>query len=51
MIFNLLNFNDDVESMYQDYSLKSLLNVHEQLTKFKPLVNHKRAQYIKSEEV
>jgi hypothetical protein len=51
MIFNLLNFNDDVESMYQDYSLKSLLNVHQQLTKFKPFINHNGKQYKKSEEV
>jgi len=51
MIFTLFNFNDDAKSMYEDYSMKNLSTVHENLTKKVPLVNQFKAKYLIKKEV
>lgn len=39
MIFAIYNFNDDIKSMYEDYSLENISKVHENLTKNQPILN------------
>jgi hypothetical protein len=51
MIFTLFNFDDDVKSMYEDYSMKNLSVVHENLTRAIPFVNSNRAKYLMKKEV
>lgn len=51
MIFTLFNFDDDVKSMYEDYSMKNLSIVHENLTRAIPFVNSNRAKYVMKKEV
>ena len=51
MIFALYNFNDDIKSMYEDYSLENISKVHENLTKNQPILKRLNKKYLKTKEV
>ncbi|MGA0108193.1 MAG: hypothetical protein ACO3O9_02740 [Candidatus Nanopelagicales bacterium] len=51
MIFAIYNFNDDIKSMYEDYSLENISKVHENLTKSQPILNTFIRKYKLSREV
>lgn len=51
MIFAIYNFNDDIKSMYEDYSLEPISKVHENLTKNQSVLNLFNRKYKLKREV